>query len=295
MKIIKQILPIVLFSISITAFSQNPIVVTVSPAPVSMDTLRSFVVVIPQTILKDVEKDWLKYLRRGSKGKATEANGVNLQTGAVNKNISAEPFNVYSRLISTTGGVRLNVWLGEISISKVPNSGQHLAVQKYVYDFVVQQYRHAVEAELKTERAKQQKLGNDLAGYIKSEEKSTKTVNANERTTERAKDAITTNNGDIQNSTDKISDQKQNVERNASDQNASKGAKKTLAELEDEKKDLQKENEKKSEKMYDRNKENRKEVRNIENSHENQANTAAALEKQKQVVHDVQTKLDNIQ
>lgn len=294
MKIIKQILFLVLVTFSLGAVAQNPIVVNVSPAPMSMDTQRSFVVVIPQTILKEVKSDWLKYTGKGSKGKATELNGELLQTGAVNKNISSDPINVYSKLTETTEGVRLNVWLDEKSVSSKPNNGQHLAVQKYVYDFSVQQYRAAVQKELKTEQAKQKKLENDLSGLIKGEEKAVKTVSENERSTERANDAIATNYRDIDNSTEKISDQKQNVERNAADANAAKGAKKTLGELQDEKKDLQKENEKQSKKIDSRNKENRAEVRHMVASQENQEAKIAALEKQKLIVHAVQEKLNNI-
>ncbi len=294
MKIIKQFLSLTLISFALITFSQNAIVVTVSPAPVSMDTQRSFTVVIPQTNLKDVKKDWLKYLSKGSKGKASEVNGVYLQSGAVNKNISAAPFNIYSKVIETMAGVRLNVWLDDRSVSGRVNNGQHLAVQKFVYDFAVQQYRNAVQMELIVEKGKQKDLEKDLADLIKSEEKSVKTVSQNERSADRAKDAIATNESDIQNSTTKISDQKENVERNASDPNASKGAKKTLGELEGDKKDLQKQNEKQGQSMDNMNKENRAEERNMAISKINQQAKTAALEKQKQVVREVQIKLDNI-
>lgn len=294
MKNIKTILFITLVSLSFKGFAQNPIVVNVAPAPVSMDTQRSFVVVIPQTSLKDVKSDWLKYLGRESKGKATEINGELLQPAAVNKNISATPFNVYSKLMETNGGVRLLVWLDERSVSKEPIQAQHLAVQKYVYDFAVQQYREAVKKELKTELDKQRKLESELAVLIKGEEKSVKTVNKNDRATERATDAISTNKEDIQNSTSKISNQKDNVERNAADANAAKGAKKTLSELEYGKKDLQKQNEKQGKSIDNRNKENRAEERNMVTSKENQATKTEALEKQKLVVQAVQVKLDAI-
>lgn len=294
MKSIQSVLFIVLASLSFSGFAQNPIVVNVSPAPVSMDTQRSFVVVIPQTVLKEVKSAWLKYLGVGSKGKSSELNGEFLQTGAVNKNISATPFNVFSKLMATTGGVRMLVWLDERSISNEPNQAQHLAVQKYVYDFALQQYRAAVLKELKTEMNKQKKLENDLAKLIKDEEKSVKTVSKNERAAERANDAISTNNADIQSSNYKISDQKDNVERNAADYNAAKGAKKTLGELEDDKKDLQKQNEKQGKSMDNMGKENRAEERSMVNSQENQAAKTEALEKQKLVVRAVQVKLDNI-
>jgi hypothetical protein len=62
------------------------------------------------------------------------------------------PKNGVLTLVDTKEGVRLNVWLNESSRTTVPNSGQHLAVQKYVYDFALSQYRDAVKEELKQSR-----------------------------------------------------------------------------------------------------------------------------------------------
>jgi len=78
MKIIQQILFTAATTFSLAAFDQNPIVVNVSPAPVSQDTQHSFVVLIPGADLKDTKKNWLQYLAKGSKGDASETNGDNL-------------------------------------------------------------------------------------------------------------------------------------------------------------------------------------------------------------------------
>lgn len=294
MNFIKISLLTVLVCLSQVGFSQNSIQVTVWPAPVSMDTQRSFAVVIPQAVLKEVKTNWLKYTGAGSKGKATELNGELLQTRAVNKSISGTPFNIYSRLIAISEGVRLLVWLDDRSVSTQPNRVQHLAVQKYIYDFAVQEYRKAVDKELRAEQNKQQQLENELAALIKSEEKSAKTVNRNERATERATDAIATNSGDIEKATQKIDDQKGNVERNAGDANAAKGAEKTLSGMEGDKRDLQKQNEKQSRDIDNMNKENREEERSMSAVNDTKVQVSQALEKQKLVVRAVQDKLDNI-
>ena len=134
----------------------------------------------------------------------------------------------------------------------------------------------------------------ELTALIKEDEKSLKKISENQRSNERANDAIVTNNGDIQSSSDKISDQKEMVEMTASDPKAAKGAQKTLDDLEHEKKDLQKQNETEGRNMDSRNKETREEERNTTDSQQAQAVKTADIEKQKLIVHVVQTKLDNI-
>lgn len=298
MKNLKQFVFVSLSILSLTAFSQKQITVIETAQPMCKDTQQvSFATVIPQTNLKESEKNWLKYLSNGSKGKAVIVNGDNLQTGVVNKNISVNPFDVYSKLRETNEGVQLTVWFPENSAvftSKEQNTGVNQAMEKYIHDFGVQEYKRVVQRELKAEQEKQKNLESELAGLIKAEEKSIKTVSQNERSTERANLAIATNNSDIQNSSDKISNQKDNVDRNAADANATKGAKKTLGELEDDKKDLQKQNEKQGKQMDSRDKENRAEERSMVGSKEKQAAKTEAIEKQKVIVAEVQAKLNNI-
>jgi hypothetical protein len=288
------LLTFIALSISFSANAQHPIVVNNTPSPINMDTQRSFVVVIPQTHLKEVSRAWQKYTGKGSKGKSSQTDGVYVQAGTVSKNIAPAPFNLYSRLVETKEGVRLNVWLDESSRTTVPNSGQHLAVQKYVYDFALSQYRDAVKEELKTEQKKLHELEKDLARLIRGEDKSSNAISKNERATDRANDAIATNRSDIEKSDEKISDQKDNVERNAADYNAAKGARKTLGELEDDKKGLQKSNEKQGKNIDQMNKENRASARSIASAQENQQTKITAVEQQKEVVRAVQTKLAQI-
>jgi len=294
MKINQTLLTLSLFAWSFSLTAQNPIVVNVSPAPVSMDTQHSFVVIIPQTELKEVKKEWLQYLSKGSKGSASETNGENLQTGVVNGNVSAAPFNVFSRLIETNEGVRLNAWLDERSITRTPNSGIHLAMQKYVYDFAVQQYKDALQKDLKEAESKLQLLERQLAAMVNSEEKGIKKVNSNERANSRSDDAVLTNNSDINSYSEKINDQKGMVDYTAADANANKGAKKTLKEMKSEKRDLQKDSEKRRQRIDKRNKENRALDRNSEITIENQRAKTNEIEQQKIVVAAIKTKLDRL-
>lgn len=283
----------------VTAFAQTQITVTQTQQPMQSDPQQvSFATSIPQSNLKEASKNWQKYLSDGAKGKRVVVNGDNLQTGAVNKNISSNPFDVYSKLRETNEGVLLTVWFPQNSslfTAKEQLTGVNQGMNKYIRDFAVQEYKRVVQIELKREQDKLKNLEADFARLIKSEEKSIKTVSENDRTTTRANQAITTNNADIQTSATKISTQKENVDLNASDANAQKGAKKTLAELESDKKDLQKKNESQGKSAYNRDKENRAQERNMASSKEKQAAKTEAIDKQRLIVASVQTKLNNIQ
>lgn len=296
MKMYKLVLTVLLSGFSFSIFAQNPINVEVIPRSINNDQLV-FLVIIPQTNLKDVEKDWHKYVGKKSKGKAIQENGVHLQYGATNDNISSEPFEVYSKLLETNKGVHLRVWLMQNNaafISEDPNSGLDLAVRKYVSDFAVDQYRNAVQQELKAEEHKQKDLEKELARLIKDQERSMKRINKNERSKEITTDEIATNDRDIDQASYKIYDQKEMVEGTSSDRNANKGAKKTLDDLEDEKKDLQKENNKQEQNIDDWDKENREEERNITDTEQKIVWKTADVEMQKQKVHEVKTKLEKI-
>jgi|ERR1043165_1782538 hypothetical protein len=298
MNTLKSIVITSLSILSVTAFAQKQISVTQTKQPMQGDSQRvSFATIIPQTNLKEATKNWQKYISEKAKGKMVLVSGDNLQTGVVNKNISVNPFDVYSKLRETNDGVLLSVWFPQNSAlftAKEQLTGVNQGMDKYIRDFAVLEYKRVVQRELKVEQDKLKKLEADFARLIQSEEKSIKTVNENDRSTLRANQAVTTNNADIENSATKISNQKENVDRNAGDANASKGARKTLTELENDKRDLQRKNETQGRNTDNRDKENRAQERYQLNSKEKQSSKTEAIEKQRLVVASVQAKLNNI-
>lgn len=279
-------------------FAQKPIVIDHAVRLMSKDTQPSYQFEISQTTLKDVEKDWLKYLNTGSKGKASSVNGENLQPAAVNSNISTKPFNVYSKVLETSEGIRITAWFTEndtVFFSKTLNAEQDLAIQKYLRDFAVAEYKAAVSAELKAEQDKLKALEKTLEGLYREEEKAAKKISESNRSIQKSTDNTAKNNADIQNVSYKISDQKGMVERTASDANANKGAKQTLKDLENQRKTLQKNNETEAKNIDNMNKQIREQERAITSLKEKQKESATQIETQKAKVKEVQTKLDGIQ
>lgn len=262
-----------------------------------MDSQGFVSVTIPQTEQRQVQKDWVEYAGRGSKGKASVINGDNVQYAAVNKNISPSQFDISCRLLGTNDGVRVTVWLTEnntLLVSREQNSDRTTALQKYVRDFAVAEYRLAVMNELNTAQIRQKDMENDLTKLIREEEKAGKRIEGDRANIQHTKDAITTTNNDIQSTTAKIESQKAMVDNNAADPNASKGAKKTLRELEDQKEDLQKLNDKRGKEILHMSDDIRADERVIADYKEKEAAKTANIEKQKLTVQLVKTKLEGI-
>jgi hypothetical protein len=282
---------------SISAAAQKEIIVDEAPRVMSRDTQFSYLVDIPQTTLKITEKNWLNYVSANSKGAATFVNGEHLQTEVINKNISFQPVNIYSKLVETSEGVRLTVWITEKDFSFIannPNSIEDLAIQKYVRDFAVTEYKEAVQEELKTEQNKQKELEKNVNTSNKDYEHSNKKISNEQRSILQSKDNISTNTADVNRTTLKIEEQKKMVEKTAADPNATKGAKKTLRKLEKAKENLQKENTKLSKKIEDAERDIREEIKNTDNAQQKEALQNPELEAQKIKVNDIQTKLNDI-
>jgi len=293
----KNLLIALMILITTSTYAQVPLVVDMVPQTTDNTTQISYVVLIPQAKLKEVENNWNTYLSHDSRGWSSDDNGVHKQKNVLVKNISPDRFELYSRMNETAKGVHLSVWFtqnGRALVSKTPDSALDLAAKKYVYDFAIGQYREAVQLELQMEQEKQKKMESDLTDLLKANEKSIETVKENEREEKRTSAAIDVTNKDIDDASLDIHDQKQMVKITASDPNAMKGAEKTLGNMEDDKEDLQKDKRKKGEHMDELQKENREAARSMSTTDKNIVLKTAAIEEQKQVVRDVLAKLNNI-
>jgi hypothetical protein len=272
--------------------------VNIAAASITMDTQQGpLTVMIPQVTLRDAQKDWQHYVGKGSKGKSSNTDGEYTQYAAVNKNISADPFNITARLLATTSGVKISVWLSDnnnFQNNKTPSDDRNQALQKYIHDFAVQEYRDAVMNELKGNQQQQKMMENDMTKLVKEEEKAAKGTEANKRAIKTANDAITTRKKDIVSITAKIESQKAMVDNTAADPNATKGAKKTLNELENEKANLQRQNDKEEKDIVSWNNEIRANDRYITDTQEKEATKRASIDKQKQATQITQAKLDGI-
>lgn len=281
----------------LSASAQQTIRVTEAFNPMSRNMQPSFQVEIPQASLKQVYSNWLKFLGSWSREKASLLNGENHQSGVVYVNISATPFRVYSKLLETPTGVRLTAWFTEndtLFFSSAQDTGRAMEIQLYLHEFALREYREAVRSELSREQSVLGRLTSELERLLKTEEASLKEISEDQRSILKTRDAILTNDADIKILTMKIQDQKGNVDNNAADPNAMKGAKKTLRELENDKRRLQRQNESHHKNIDTWDKDIREALRSVTDTRNRQTVKMAEIDLQHQRVQEVQSHLDGI-
>lgn len=248
--------------------------------------------------LEKAQKDWMSYQSKGAKGKTAVINGEVVTLSAVNANISATPFNIYSRLLETTTGVKITAWVTINNDSVYMSNAvgdKNLAVEKYLHDFAAQEYRDVVKSQLKDENQKLKKLQEQLKDFIDQQESSTKKSNEFQRSINNNKDKIKVNEGDQANKQSQISNQKQVVEDLKANPGATlDAAKKTLSQYEkdltkliNEKEKLFKEIDKWAAKIDSQNRETNAAL-------DGQKMKYNEIDAQKAVVQAVQNKLDAI-
>ena len=258
----------------------------------------AFQVLIPEAKLKNVETGWKKKLKTKSKAKVEEIGGEYIIYGAIDENIASGGFNVFSKLLETTEGVVLTVWFmrsDSVFISRESAPDKSLAVEKYVRDFAVEEYRQVVSGQLNTENKKLSELESDLKQLINNEEKANKKINENERSISRTKADIRSNENDQKVKEAEVKKQKAVVESlKTSPGDAYKGAQKTLKQFESELKKQVSENEKMHKQIDKMEAEIREEQRNIAQSVQEQYQKRADIDKQKTVVKTFEEKLSSI-
>jgi hypothetical protein len=292
----KKILIVILFCTSVSAFAQNIIMVDTTVV-MSKGLQPAIQINIPQISQKTLKHDWLKYIGKLSKDRCSETESENLLTNVSNSNISPGSFKVYSTLLETTAGTKLTVWLTTDDItfySRETNVDQHLAIQKYLYDFSFTEYQMVVADELKSETNRSAELEKELSALIKDHERSLKIISEDEGSIQKANDDILVNNSDLKNISAKILVQKTLVDKTASDENANKGARKTLKDLENEKENIEALKETNNKHIISWNKEIREKERNIEDLIVKQSLKGTEINLQRDKVQTVQFKLDNL-
>ena len=287
-----------MIALAIGGFAQQVITVEQGPKEMSKGSRHAFTVIVPEAKLKKVQKEWIDYKKKGSKGKVVEINGEHILNGAVNKNISATPFLIHSKFLETQEGVRLTVFISQndsLEFSRDPASDHNIAASKYVRDFAVSTYRDVVQEQLDAENEKLGKLKEELADLRKEEDKSIKNISAAKRDISKCEVNTASAKSEILGKIGQITTQKDVVARlNNSLGNEQKEAQKTLKGLEDDKKKLEKNVEKMSKDIDKSNEEIRNEERNIDESKRKQNAKEKDIDSQKAEVQKAEQKLKGI-
>ncbi|MFN8277124.1 MAG: hypothetical protein U0T84_06560 [Chitinophagales bacterium] len=165
----------------------------------SQGTKPAFVMVIPQNSMKDVMDDWKKFIKKDSKGKIEEVKGELKLVGAVNTNITPNPFTIVSKMVETPEGVQLTAWFtdGDVDIAPKTDPDKSVAIQKMMHDFGVSEYKAAVKKEVEKAVSQQNSFQKTFDGFVKDQK--------------TAEDRITSHKRDIEELQKKIKNEEENI------------------------------------------------------------------------------------
>ncbi len=206
----KQFFSLLIFT-PVFLFSQVDIRVEEQSLGMSKGTQPAFVVTIPQVELKEVESNFKKYIKKGTKGKVEEVSSEIILLGATNNKISPLVFDMYARVTQSSNGVVVSAWLseGEGFVSSQTAPSKAVAFKQYIRAFAVDEYKEAVKEEVKEEEKKLKDEQKKLEDFEKDEKK--------------AESNIESHRAEIASREKKIADEQKNIATAKQNQQTQKG------------------------------------------------------------------------
>jgi hypothetical protein len=283
-------------------FSQQEIVVEQIKEKMSKGEQSGFMVVIPQANLDDVNKAWKKQLQQGVKSKAEEVGHEIHIHGALAPEIYPNPIDIYSLLTDVDSSIHLvsffeidsNLFFDPDSYpDRLVSDKIFNGIQNYLGRFAVDQYKLAVQNELKTEENMLRELDKQMDFLKKEQEKMEKSIKEEEQNITAADDEIKILNSQKEQYLKQI-EEKRVSSAYITDKEVQKEAKKELKSLEKERDKI----DNKLEKM-EKSKVSSKNLiddheKAIEKNLEDQQELSQKIEHQELVISQVEQKLNGI-
>lgn len=159
-----------------------------------------FNVIIPEADYDRVLKNWVKSQETGTKSKVQTENGEMTIFGALVKQVTPAPVNIYSRLMNEDTLTRLLV---AIELKKdqyvEPASGdiQLTSAKNYLKEFAKDQYIDFIKDELAEEERKLRDLKQELGGLESSKARSQKTARKKRGTVNDEQEKLLVKNNEL--------------------------------------------------------------------------------------------------
>lgn len=173
--------------------AQKPIKVSEDSLKFGKSTLPGFSVNIPEVSYENTLKVWIKDLESGSKSKVIKDNDELTIFGARIKDISANPVNVYSKLISIDSMLHLTVSF-ELNkdkyIDRVGTPSEYAKAQTYLKQFAKNQYIDLTKVRADAEEKKVREIERELSTLEKEKARMQKSIVSNNTTITKENDNI---------------------------------------------------------------------------------------------------------
>jgi len=160
-------------------FGQKPIKVLEDSVQFGNYLYPGFNITIPEANYDKILKDWVKTQENGTKSKVQTENGEMTIFGAIVKEVSPAPVNIYSRLMNEDTLTRLMVCI-ELKKDQYVESAtgdiQLTSAKNYLKEFAKKEYMDVIKEQLAAEEKILRDLNKDLGGLENSKARSQRTA-----------------------------------------------------------------------------------------------------------------------
>lgn len=180
--------------------SQIPITVSEDSLSIGKNLLPGLSVNIPEADYEKTKAAWIKELQAGTKSKVVTENNEMSIFGAILKNISPNPVNIYSRIVRLDSMLKLYVSLEskkDAYIERTSNVAEFIKVQDYLKQFAKDQYLAVVKAQSDTEEKKLYKMQKELSALENEKSRLLKSIESDKSLIASEKDNINAQNKEL--------------------------------------------------------------------------------------------------
>ena len=185
---------ILFFVLSFTGFAQKAITFIEGPVTFRHGNTPGITVSIPEVSFKKVQDSWIKTLEKGTKSKVmNEDNEISI-FGAMLKNISPTPINVYSFVRDNDSVILLAATVElkkDVYVTAENNAEEYARVKGFLLEFAKGHYLALAQEQLDNEEKKLSRLEGDLKSLDNDKVKLEKMIQSNTTTIGSTKDELT--------------------------------------------------------------------------------------------------------
>lgn len=292
-----------LFNILILCFFALPLLgqaeikVENSAREMSRGLQPAFQVNVPESSVKEVNRAWQRYIRKGTRARV-KTNNEELHLPAANiDGVQGSNVQIYSRLYAEKSGVLLVTFFEIDSVFFNPEQDPARAgsIRTYLRNFAVENYKDQVGGKIKEEEKLLRNLERELESLLNDEKSKEKKIRQNQREIQNLQSRIQSAESDETRKSEEISRQKDLVLTLKSFPEEEKAAKSELKKLERELKTMQRSREnmhRKIDKLEEGIKNAERDILILQEKQKKQENDIAA---QKERVGSVKNKQSGIQ
>jgi chromosome segregation ATPase len=181
------------FVLSLTGIAQKAITITEGPITFRHGNTPGITISIPEVSFKKIQDSWIKTLEKGTKSKVmNEDNEISI-FGAMLKNISPAPINIYSLVRENDSAILLAATVElkkDVYVTSENNAEEFAKVKAFLMEFAKGHYLDVAQDQLDNEEKKLSKLESDLKSLDNDKVKLEKMIQSNTNTIASTKDEL---------------------------------------------------------------------------------------------------------